>query len=182
MKISIFGRRMTLTEAIKNYTEEKISKVEKFNDGIIRIDITLSASKLKSGNSHCAEILAYLSGSTLKSTSIQDDLYYAIDKAVDNIETQLKKHKDKQVNAKLQNNSAKKEYFFIDDIESNDDLDMESKKIVRVFLPNKPMEISEAILQLEALNKVFFAFKNLKTGKMCIVYKRKDNDYGYIED
>ena len=44
------------------------------------------------------------------------------------------------------------------------------------------MEISEALLQLEALNKVFFAFTNVETGKMTVVYKRKDGDYGVIEE
>lgn len=54
--------------------------------------------------------------------------------------------------------------------------------MVRVYLPLKPMEISEAILQLEYLNRVFFAFTNTTTGKMAVVYKRKDGDYGVIED
>jgi len=144
MKLSIHGRKITLTDAIKKYAEEKISRVEKFNDSILKIDATLAASKLKTGNAHVTEILAYLSGSTLKATATETDLYASIDKAVDIMENQLKK--------------------------------------VRVYLPLKPMEISEAILQLEYLNRVFFAFTNSETGKMAVVYKRKDGDYGVIEE
>ena len=78
MKLSIHGRKITLTDAIKKYAEEKISKVEKFNDSIIKIDATLAASKLKTGNAHVTEILAYLSGSTLKATATETDLYASL--------------------------------------------------------------------------------------------------------
>lgn len=173
-KLSIHGRQLTLTDSIKNYTEEKISKLEKFKDGILQIDVTLSAAKLKSGNQHIAEILIYLSGKTIKATSKEDDLYYAIDKACDSIEVQLKKFKEKNLRAYNQ------EKLTQNLIENSDD--EEKNKVVKVFLPSKPMEINEAILQLETLNKIFFTFINEKTGKMAVIYKRKDGDYGLIED
>jgi len=165
MKLSIHGRKITLTDAIRNYAEEKISKVEKFNDSIIKIDA----------------ILAYLSGSTLKATATETDLYASIDKAVDIMENQLKKHKEKRSRAKVQDDTRKKSYSFDYIVEAEEKLSDE-KKLVRVYLPLKPMEISEAILQLEYLNRVFFAFTNTETGKMVVVYKRKDGDYGVIED
>ena len=180
MKLSIHGRKITLTDAIRKYAEEKISKVEKFNDSIIKIDATLAASKLKTGNAHVTEILAYLSGSTLKATATETDLYASIDKAVDIMENQLKKHKEKRSRAKVQDDTRKKSYSFDYIVEAGEKLSDE-KKLVRVYLPLKPMEISEAILQLESLNRVFFAFTNTETGKMAVVYKRKDGDYGVIE-
>lgn len=178
MKLFIKGRQITLTDSIKKYAEEKISKIERFNDSIIKADVTLSAGKLKSGNAHVAEILVYLSGSTLKSRATEQDLYVAIDKAIDGIEPQLKKHKDKHTRAKVQDDSAKKYYS----LNNDDNFETEEKKLVKVYLPIKPMDASEAILQLESLNKVFFAFTNVETGKMAVVYKRKDGDYGFIEE
>lgn len=172
--LSIHGRQMTLTEAIKNYAEEKVSKVGKFNDGIKKVDVTLSATKLKSGNVHIAEILVYLSGKTIKATAKEEDLYYAIDKATDAIEVQVKKYKEKY----MKSHNQEKVQFVM----AEGGADPDTKQLVRVFLPKKPMEPSEAILQLETLNKVFFPFINEKTGKMEIVYKRKDGDYGYIKE
>lgn len=179
MKLFIHGRKLALTDSIKKYAEEKVSKVEKFNDSILKIDVTLSAGKLKSGNAHIAEILVYLSGSTLKARAIEEDLYVAIDKAIDNIEPQLKRHKDKHTRAKVQDDTAKKYYAFIDEENA---IESDEKKIVKVYLPLKPMDTAEAILQLEALNKVFYAFNNIETGKMAVVYKRKDGDYGFIDE
>lgn len=178
MKLFIKGRQITLTDSIRKYAEEKILKIERFNDSIIKVDVTLSAGKLKSGNAHVAEILVYLSGSTLKSRATEQDLYVAIDKAVDGIEPQLKKHKDKHTRAKVQDDTAKKYYS----LNNEDNFESDEKKLVKVYLPIKPMDASEAILQLESLNKVFFAFTNVETGKMAVVYKRKDGDYGFIEE
>lgn len=185
MKLSIHGRTLTLTDSIKNYTEEKVLKLEKFNDSILKISVTLSAKKLKSGHSHTAEILAYLSGSTLKAEVKEDDLYFAIDKACIALENQLKKHKEKHLRAKSQSDILKKNYNLTNfDTEKNENEEKKEihKKIVKVYLPTKPMDIDEAILQLESLNKIFFAFMNINTNKMCIIYKRKDNDYGLIEE
>ena len=81
----------------------------------------------------------------------------------------------------VQDDTRKKSYSFDYIVEAEEKLSDE-KKLVRVYLPLKPMEISEAILQLEYLNRVFFAFTNTETGKMAVVYKRKDGDYGVIED
>ncbi|MBQ3437953.1 MAG: ribosome-associated translation inhibitor RaiA [Fusobacterium sp.] len=178
MKLFIRGRQLTLTDSIRKYAEEKIFKIEKFNDSILKVDVTLSAAKLKTGNVHVAEILVYLSGSTLKARATEQDLYYAIDKATDTIEPQLKKHKEKHSRAKVQDDTAKRMYSLSND----ENFEVDEKKLVKVYLPIKPMDISEAILQLENLNKVFFAFTNVETGKMAVVYKRKDGDYGFIED
>ena len=92
-----------------------------------------------------------------------------------------KKHKEKRSRAKTQDDTRKKSYSFDYIVEPEEKLSDE-KKLVRVYLPLKPMEISEAILQLEYLNRVFFAFTNSGTGKMAVVYKRKDGDYGVIEE
>ncbi|AVQ21735.1 ribosomal subunit interface protein [Fusobacterium necrophorum subsp. funduliforme] len=178
MKLSIQGKRLVLTDAIKAYAERKFEKVEKFHDGILEINVTLSAVKLKTGNYHSAEVLAYLSGKTLKATSTEEDLYFAIDQAADALEVQLKKHKDKNKRANSQKGG--KSWKF--DPESGIVTNQEERRMVKVLLPKKPMSMEEALLQLEVLDKQFFAFKSLETGKMSIVYKRKDGDYGYILD
>ncbi len=170
----IHGRQMELTDSIKSYTSEKISKIYKFSDNILKVDVTLSAAKMKTGRVHVAEILVYLSGKTIKSKASEDDLYYAIDKAVDSIEVQIKKYKDKTTGY---NNKEKPTYHLYEG-----GSDPEEKKLIKVFAPQKPMEVSEAILQLESLNKLFIVFKNEATGKIAVVYKRKDGDYGYIDE
>lgn len=176
MKLSIQGKRLELTDSIRAYAERKLEKAEKFHDGILEMNVTLSAVKLKTGNYHSAEILTYLSGKTLKATATEEDLYYAIDQVAETLEGQLKKQKDKSKRA----NSQRRGKSWKFDAESGIITNQEEKRVVKVLLPNKPMTLEEAVLQLEVLDRQFFAFKSLDTGKMGIVYKRKDGDYGHI--
>ena len=96
MKMSIHGKQLVVTDAIKKYAETKLGRVEKYHDSIIELDVSLSAVRTKTGSSHTAEVLAYLSGSTLKASCTDTDLYAAIDQVSDIIEAQLKKHKEKR--------------------------------------------------------------------------------------
>ena len=179
MKMSIHGKQLVITDAIRDYAESKIGRVEKYHDGIIELAVSLSAVRLKTGNYHTAEVLAYLEGSTVKATCTEEDLYAAIDQVTDKLEGQLKKHKEKIQDAiRSREPMARK-------LKYNPDTMVVEKEaaanVVKVYLPPKPMNIEEAILQLEILNKVFFPFTNADTGEMNIVYKRKDGDYGHIE-
>lgn len=176
MKISIHSKQLVITEAIKNYAETKLKKVEKYHEGIIELDVNLSAEKLKTGNYHRAEVLAYLGGSTVKATSTEIDLYAAIDEVSDVLQGLLKKHKAKMRTSQLDSPRKIKYNPETNTIEKEDKVN-----IVKVYLAPKPMSVEEAILQLELLNKTFLPFTNAETGKMNVVYKRKDGDYGHIE-
>jgi putative sigma-54 modulation protein len=182
MELSIYGKDIAVTEAIKNYVGSKLGRVEKFYDGIIRLDVYLSAKKVKRGNYVKVDALAYLEGSTIKSTKEDSDLYAAIDVISDTMERQLTKKKEKIIKATHNKDKVTKylRYYTDENLEGLTE-GRESKNVVKVLLPPKPMEVDEAILQLDALDKVFYAFINIRTGKMNVVYKRKDDDYGLIE-
>lgn len=176
MKLSIQGKHLDLTEAIRAYAARKFEKLEKFHDGILEMNVTLSAVKLKTGNYHTAEGLAYLSGKTLKATATEEDLYYAIDQVEEILEGQLKKHKEKTKGTGAQKKG--KSWKF--DAENETIINEEKRRVVKVFLPTKPMSLEEAILQLELLDKQFLTFKSMESGNIEVVYRRKDGDYGHI--
>lgn len=178
MKMSIHGKQLVVTDAIKKYAETKLGRVEKYHDSIIELDVSLSAVRTKTGSSHTAEVLAYLSGSTLKASCTDTDLYAAIDQVSDIIEAQLKKHKEKRAINYGQVPGVKKIKY---NPETNTVEKEAAVNVVKVYLPPKPMDIEEAILQLELLNRVFYPFTNCETGEMNIVYKRKDGDYAHVE-
>lgn len=178
MKMSIHGKQLVVTDAIKKYAETKLGRVEKYHDSIIDLDVSLSAVRTKTGSSHTAEVLAYLSGSTLKASCTDTDLYVAIDQVSDIIEAQLKKHKEKRAINYGQVPGVKKIKY---DPETNTVEKEAAVNVVKVYLPPKPMDIEEAILQLELLNRAFYPFTNCETGEMNIVYKRKDGDYAHVE-
>lgn len=177
MRIVIHGRHLEVTEAIRSYTEKKIGKVKKYFSPIIEVDVTLSAEHLKSGHHHTVNVLVHINGHVIKSSSSSTDLYVAIDEVTDILEVQVTKYKEK---IKDNNHVGAVKRVKYD----NNNKTIEKKvvrKIVETKLVSKPMDIEEAILQLEVLNQNFYVFMNSTTEELNIVYKRKDGDYGHVE-
>lgn len=174
MKYNIRGDKMIVTEAIKDYTENKLSRLEKyFKDD----EITANVLTRVRGNAQIVEVTIPTNKFILRSEEENDDLYAAIDLVTDKLERQIRKNKTRL------NRGAKesvKEFNF--DYEINTDEEDAKEKIVkRKNIEMKPMDEEEAILEMELLGHNFFVYKDMDTNKVCILYKRKDGDYGLIE-
>ena len=113
---------------------------------------------------------------TGKVVRIKRDLYAAIDLTVDKLERQIRKHKTK-INSKNKKNVIQN---FEIDLEDKFEED-ESKVLKRKKVDMKPMDEEEAIMQMEMLGHSFFVFKNAETNNICVLYLRKDGNYGIIE-
>lgn len=97
MKIIISGKHLKITDAIKSYTEEKVSKISKYTDAITEVDIVLTVEDTKSsGQIHKADGLVYASGTKIKVETENADLYVAIDELEEKLERQVRKYKEKQ--------------------------------------------------------------------------------------
>ncbi len=172
---------LVITGAIKNHCEKNFSKLKKFFDNILTVNVTLSATKSKTGPLQRVDARVHVNGNVIKGVYTDDDLYNAIDRVTEILAKQIKKHKEKlRDNNHSSHNvpSAKKITF-----ESSDNsITVEfTKKIESITVNPRPMDVEEAILQLEALNKDFYVFTNSETGDMNIVYKKRNGDYGHVE-
>ena len=172
MNINIRGKKIEVTDAIKNYIEEKIGKVDKYlkNDNLDAHVLI----KLR-GRDQVVEVTINTKNFVLRAEEAGSDLYAAIDKVVDKLERQIRKNKT-HMHKKI--NKEKIIEFELSDIKDSE----ESNDIVkRKIIDTKPMNEEEAILQMELVGHDFFAFKNSDTNLINVVYKRKDNNYGILE-
>ena len=97
MKIIVSGKQLKITDAIKNYTEEKISNIFKYTEAITEVDVVLTVEQKKSeGEVHKADGLVYASGTKIKVEARNTDLYAAIDELSERLERQVRKYKEKQ--------------------------------------------------------------------------------------
>ena len=97
MKIIVSGKQLKITDAIKNYTEEKISKISKYTDAITEVDVVLTVEQKKSEREVLkADGLVYASGTKIKVEARNTDLYAAIDDLSERLERQVRKYKEKQ--------------------------------------------------------------------------------------
>ena len=175
MKINIRGNKIVITDGIKNHVESKLKKLEKYFDN--HEDVCANVVAKVSGRDQVVEVTIPTSHFTLRAEEVNDDLYAAVDLVVDKLERQIRKNKSR-LEKKLKKEKVKEMNFDFD----IDDIEMDNNKIVkRKTYDMKPMSEDEAILQMNLLSHTFFIFKNSKHNNICVLYKRKDGNYGIIE-
>ena len=173
MKYNIRGDKMVVTDAIKDYTENKLSRLEKyFKDD----DITANVLTRVRGNAQIVEVTIPTSKFILRSEEESDDLYAAIDLVSDKLERQIRKYKTR-LNRKSKDNKLAFNLASIEPLEEEEeDVLVKTKTITP-----KPMDMEEAIMQMELIGHSFFVYRDTETDAISIVYRRNDGDYGLIE-
>lgn len=179
MNYNIRGQRFQVTEALRIHVEKKLNRLERYFESPItsEINVTLSVTK----GQHAVEVTIPLVGVMLRAEVKSEDMYASIDMVVDKLERQIRKHKTK-VNRKFRQGSGVKALFreegsAVGVLEEEDDLELVRTK--RHAL--KPMDVEEAILQMNMVGHNFFVFANADSKEVNVVYRRGDGKYGLIE-
>lgn len=180
MKINIRGENIEVTEAIKSYAEEKVKKIEKFlNDADTReANIVIKVYN----NIQIVEITVPLKNIILRAEVGEEDIYAAIDVAVDKLERQVRKNKTKIAALSKKKKLAEElRYEYFEKMNEREDDEKEHKVVKRKSIDVKPMSEEEAMLQMDLLGHEFFLYKDADTMKPAVIYKRKDGNFGLIE-
>lgn len=176
MEIFIRGENIKITDAISNYTKEKVGKLERYIGESENVKATVQFN-VRNHNQK-VEITIPLKNVILRAEETKDDLYTAIDLVIEKIERQIRKNKTK-LQSKRFKNTVSKDFILNEIIE---DLNDEEEKIVkRKKIELKPMDEEEAIVQMELLGHQFFIFKRADGEGVSVVYKRKEGNYGIID-
>lgn len=172
MNITVYGKNITLTEALKDVATKKISRLDKFFHNDVEAKVVLSVERKKQK----VEVTIPFNGRILRVEEASDDMYSSIDDSVEALEKQIRKYKTKLEDRKYSNESIK-----FENVEPLDDSEEEFKVVKTKRFAVKPMSIEEAVLQMDLLKHDFFVFLNADTEEINVVYKRKDANYGLIE-
>jgi putative sigma-54 modulation protein len=174
MEIIIHGDKIKVTDAMKDYIEEKLGRLNKYleNSDEIRANVIV---KVK-GHLQTMEITIPLKSFILRSEETQEDFYAAVDKTIDKLERQIRKNK-----TKLMSRPSKPSYDFNFEMIEIEEEKEDNKIVKRKTIEVKPMDEEEAILQMELLGHQFYMYKDADTNKPAVVYKRNDGNYGVIE-
>jgi len=174
MKFIIHGKKLEVTEPIKNYIEEKIGRLDKYFENPEEITATVVV-RIR-GINQVVEVTIPIHKILLRGEESHSDLYAAIDIVSDKIERQIRKNK-----TRVHKRHAKGELSGLDlSFEEYRDED-ESLVVKRKEIEMKPMSEEEAILQMNMLGHEFFVFKHVETGDIDVIYRRRDGQYGIIE-
>jgi putative sigma-54 modulation protein len=179
MNYNIRGQRFQVTDALRDYVEKKLSRLDKYFEEPITSDINVTLTVTK--GKHTVEVTIPLPGVMLRAEEKSEDMYASIDLVTDKLERQIRKHKTK-VNRKFRQGQGVRSLFreegsAVSVLEEEDDLELVRTK--RFDL--KPMDVEEAILQMNMVGHSFFVFANVDNKEVNVVYKRSDGKYGLIE-
>ena len=176
MKFMVRGKNIEVTDALKNYVEEKVGKIEKYfdDDTVIEAQVSLEVEKQR----HIVEVTAFVDGLILRGEEVTGDMYASIDGVIEKLLRQIRKYKTK-IQRKLR--KEKKEYKK-DVIKARKENGEDESEIVKTKrFAMKPMPVEEAVMQMDLLDHDFFVFSNADTNEVNVVYKRNDGNYGLIE-
>ena len=184
MQVNITFRNLEPTEALKSYASEKVDHVvSKYFDRSTEAHVVLSLERYL----HDADIQIHARHFYVKGCEKSEDMYKSIDLALDKIEKQLKRYKEKLKNHKprvehpLAHPPDKVQYQIL--TATPDSLNnFGGPQILRqTELEARPMTVEDAVMQLDLANDDFLVFKNASSRKVNVVYRRSDGNYGLVE-
>lgn len=192
--IQIHGRHVQVTDAMKEYARTKLAKIERFHSHIIDVFVTMDIQK----NHHVVGILVKLDHFVIRSEASTTDMYVSIDQAIDRLQKQIRRWKEK-----IQAHTSKKLSFvdmkvnviqrpyteldeFNEEIESESKQDFEKRMLPghvvgeEKTMPMKDLLQDEAIMKMELSGEPFLLYRSEEDRKIKVIYRREDGNYGII--
>jgi len=173
MQISITARHFDLTNAIRDHINESCVRLERYFDHIMTANFILSFEK----NGNKVELIVHAPKHNLKCDTVEKDMYLAIDNAVDKMEKQIKKMKDKWIDHNKKSLKENLHFVYADLIERN-----EGKKVVKIKrILAENLTVQNALEKFDNTDSIYLVFKNIETDKINVLIKKDKEHYKLIE-
>ncbi len=192
--LSIVGKHLQITDAIRHYVVEKLPKIEKIADHIIDVTVTLDAQKLE----HSCSIHMNFNHFHIKVSASTENLYSAIDKASDRALTLIRKYKSKLQSHRFKDRTTVDIHVNViqplkDDLKAiNDEIEAESavraqevikmhEVVAKETMPLKTLTHDEAVMKMEISDDPFLIFRAEEDQKIKVIYRREDKNYSLVQ-
>ena len=176
MLIYIHGKNVDITDAMHAKVEEKLQFLDKYFDVDDSFRTNVVVNVYPEGVK--VEVTVTSKIGTLRAEVLHEDFYAAVDKAVDKLEDQIRRHKTR-ISRK---NRVGLSQAFLDVIEKEEKENAEEPELVRTkIIDAEKMNLNDAIVDMEMLGHTFFIYTDDETDEIAVVYKRLDGDYGLLE-
>ena len=181
MHVSVTFRHVDATDALKEFATEKVSRIEKYLHSTCDAHVVLSVEKYM----HQADITIKAHGMLMRGKEKSEDMYSSIDRAVEKIERQVKRYKNKLTSHKPREGmTAKVKLNYLAAAEPP--AEEASNGLPREIIESKeldarPMTLEEALMQMDLLDNDFLVFVNAKSGGMNVIYRKTEGRFGLIE-
>jgi putative sigma-54 modulation protein len=168
MDITISFRHLAPDENLKKYVEDKLSRLQKYVEVPLDLHVVLS---LERKYRQRVDVMFTLNGVVINAHDVMTDMYAAVDKILDKLEIRLKRYRDK-----VKQYRESKPKYQAPGVEEKG-----AQIILLRTIDAKPMDPEEAMMQLSASGDGFIIFRDVNRGNVCVMYKRKDGNFGLVE-
>ena len=177
IKYSIRGENLEVTEALRDYVVSKLEKIEKYFQADQELDARVNLKVYREKTAK-VEVTIPLGSITLRAEDVSQDMYGSIDLVTDKIERQIRKNKTK-IERKNRNKKSTSQLFTDAVVE---EVEVAPAKVVRSKqIDLKPMDLEEALLQIDLLGHDFFIYTDVEDNTTNVLYRREDGDVGLLE-
>ncbi len=174
MQTSVTFKNIDPSDHLKTFVQDKLNRFDKYLDNPAEANVVLSVEKFR----HIAEINIAGDRLNINGKEETEDMYSAIDMVLDKLESQIKKNKQK-IRKRRTAAKGKNRNYLPEHVAYSDD---DTPREVRVqTIEYKPMDVDEAVMQMDLIDDHFFVFTNARTDRVNVLYRRKDGDYGLIQ-
>jgi putative sigma-54 modulation protein len=192
MQLQVSGRNLDVTEPIREYAERKLARIERHLTEDTRVDLELAIERNRSISANqCAELTVWTSGPVLRAHEAAEDMYAAIDLAVDKLDRQVRRYRERRRHWRPHHQARDVEALIpLSDADEAASLSEANGAEPALPIPTivktkrfnmKPMHPDEAALQLELVGHEFYVFLNAETDAVAVIYRRRDGNLGVIE-
>jgi putative sigma-54 modulation protein len=186
MKLVIHGKNIEITDAIREYVNQKIEKaVSHFQSLTSEVDVHLSVARNPRINpKQAAEVTIFANGTVIRAEESSESLYASIDLVADKIARKLRKYKEKRLDKKTQ--AQMKTGIVVEQEPVPEDLigsrtpELPSEVVRTKYFAMPPMTMDEALEQLQLVDHDFYMFRNSESGEINVIYERNHGGYGVI--
>jgi len=181
LEVQVYGRNIEVTDRIFEYARKKVSKLDRFLNDVdeARVDIAYIKSARSATDRQVAQITVRGKGYILRAEERSDDVFTALDSALEKLQRQMERYKGKRQKGRGNGKPASEVIPAGTEEEGEEDLSLivRRKKFVLT-----PMDEVEALEQMKLLaHEDFFVFYNSVTNAVNVLYLRRDGLYGLIE-
>jgi len=174
MQTSVTFKNLDPTDTLKSYVRDKLDRFDRYLDNPAEANVVLLVEKFR----HIVEININGDRLTINGKEETNDMYSAIDMVLDKLEKQIKKNKQK-IRGRRPGVKGKNMGLMQADINLPDEEPERKVKIKNIEY--KPMDVEEAVLQMDLLSDNFLVFTNARSDQVNVLYRRKDGHYGLIQ-
>lgn len=189
LEVEIFAKNLEVNDRLTDYVTKKVSKLDKFLNGIeqTRVDLSYEKSARSSADRQVAQITIWGKGFILRTEERADDIFAAVDAALDKMQRQIERLKGKRQHARGDGTPASEVSAVVAPataVEVEEETEVEEAPVIarRKQFVLTPMDELEAVEQMRLLgHDNFFVFYNANTNIINVLYRRRDGTYGLIE-